>query len=866
VYFKGPISVFSFGRSSKRWTLSAILIAATFVVTPETFADTTPAAPSAAPRAQAPPLADPDAAPALAPADPGAPADPSATTIAPPAPPPAAAATAAGAPPAGAPPAEAPKPLAVPAAPPPPAAAPGPPDAAGSADQAQSGARLSDVVVTAKKRVEKVQDVPLPVTVAGGKQLVDQNVTTSNDIDRLSPNLSGQTGGSRITKPRWFLRGIGTNDPSINLESPIGIYQDEVIIQYSPLQNFPLFDLERVEILKGPQGTLWGKNTTGGAIHFVSRKPTFDPSGYLLAGVGRYGERQAEGAFGGAVVGDWLAARAAFSYEEQAGWATNLRDGSTGPQFNDFASRLQLLGNVTDNVDVLLIGRYRVASTGATPSYPIGSMPGGGIQAYGGAAIYTPPYGTNPTQHDPFQAGAPSGYPLTNWGTTGTINWHLGRYTLTSISGLDVARLPVLTLGYSNVNFDQSEAYSFTHSQQFSEEVRLTSPKGDRFNWIAGAQYFNWFFFNDAQAAYFGPVASRKNYSDARFKQTDVSPAAFASAKFSFTDDLGLTGGLRYTYDKKDVQTQRLIATGSGVTFRDQNNFYIPGSLTSPLTSADSIPASASWSQLTYDLTPEYRLSKDRLLYFRFAKGFRAGTFNPAIVPAAGNTPAYLPKTNPEKLYDWEVGAKTSWFDGKLIANLAAFYYLLQDIQLNVQTPNPLGLLNAQTSTVQNAAGGDVKGLEVEINALPAKGLHVQGGLGLVRARYTDFITYQGATQVDASGNYFYRTPQVSATVSAEYTVPVGRASAVSLGTDWIYRSHIFHNAVVQSDPVQESGRYALGNAELRYMVGRLTLLAYVRNLADAEYKVLSQVVASGAYPTALGSPRTYGVQLIAKF
>jgi len=815
-----------------RWALRLVLSAGVIAVATPALADPAPAsdgepAPAAAPppAPAAPPGAVPSAPPTAEPAAVAAPALPAAAPATPEAPP-------------------------APATPPP------------------SPTRLSDVVVTAKKRVEKAQDVPLAITVAGSKQLVDENVTNSNDIDRLSPNLSGQTGGNKTTKPRWFLRGIGTNDPSINLEGPIGIYQDEVIIQYSPLQNFPVFDLERVEILKGPQGTLWGKNTTGGAIHFVSRKPTFDPSGYLKAGVGRYGERQAEGACGGGVLGDWLAARAAFSYEEQAGWATNLRDGSKGPQFNDFASRLQLLGNLNDNLDVLLIGRYRVASTGATPSYPIGVLPDGGIQAYNGAAVYTPPYGTNPNEHDAFLAGAPNGYPLTNWGATGAVNWHFGGYTLTSITGLDVARIPTLTLGYSNVNFDQSEAYGFTHSQQFTEELRLTSPKGDRFNWIAGAQYFNWFFFNDAQAAYFGPVASRRNYSDARFKETNISPAVFGNAKLSFTDQIGLTGGLRYTYDKKDVQAQRLIATGAGVTFRDQNNFYIPGNLISPLTSANSIPASASWSEVTYDLTPEYRLTKDHLLYARFAKGFRAGTFNPSIVPAAGTAAAYLPKANPERLYDWELGAKTSWFDGKLVANVAAFYYLLRDIQLNVQTPNPLGLLNQQTSVVQNAAGGTVKGLEIEVNALPIPGLHVQGGLGLVRAQYTDFITYQGATRVDASGNYFYRTPQVSAAASVDYVVPVGRTSAVSLGTDWIYRSHIFHNAVIQNDPVQESGRYAIGNAELRYSVGngRLTILGYVRNLADTQYKVLSQVVASGAYPTSLGSPRTYGAQLIAKF
>jgi iron complex outermembrane receptor protein len=757
------------------------------------------------------------------------------------------------APPPPPPPSEPVVPLLAPAAPPP--------------ARPDEGTRLSDVVVTAKKRVEKAQDVPLPITVAGNKQLVEKNVTTSTDIERLTPNLSGQVTGNRSSRPRWFIRGIGTNDPSINLESPIGVYQDEVIIQYVPLQNFLLFDLERVEILKGPQGTLWGKNTTGGALHFVSRRPSFDPSGYLRSTYGAYGNRIAEAGYGGPVLGDWLAARASFYYEQQDGWATNTRDGSKGPQLNDFASRLQLLANVTDNIDVLVIGRYRVLNTGAPPTYPIGVLPGGGIQAYPNAPIYTPPYGTTPVQGGDFQAAAPNGYPLTNWSNSATVNVHLGAYTLTSISAIDVARTQSLTFGYSSVAFDQTEAYTTTHSQQLSQELRVTSPKADRFNWIAGLQYFNWYFFNAAEAANFGPVASRKNYADNRIKQRDVSPAAFASAKVSLLDNLGITGGLRYTYDRKTIDTQRLTASGAGVTFRDQNNFYLPGSLTSPLTTADTISDKASWSQVTWDVTPEYRLTKDHLLFVRFAKGFRAGTFNPTIVPGQGGNAAYLPKANPEVLYDFELGAKTTWFDGRLTANLAAFYYLLNDIQLNVQTPNPMGLQNAQTSTIQNAAGGNIKGLELEVNALPIPGLHLGGGLGLLRARYTDFLTYQGTTPVDASGNYFYRTPQVSAVLSADYTVPVSKTQSIGVGTDWIYRSRIFHNAVVQNDPVQETGRYAIGNIEVRYNVGqRLTLQGYVRNVTDTKYKILSQVVAGGAYPTTLGIPRTYGVQLIAKF
>jgi len=724
--------------------------------------------------------------------------------------------------------------------------------------------------VTAKKRVEKVQDVPLPIAVASGQQIIEQNITTANDVARITPNLSGQVTGSRSARPRWFLRGIGTNDPSVNLESPISVYVDEVLVGYPALQSFPLFDLERVEVLKGPQGTLWGKNTTGGAISFVSKKPTFDPSGYIEGGLGDYGYRSAQAAYGGPILGDRLAARASFFYDEQSGWATNIRDGSKGPQFNDFSTRLQLLGNVTDDLDILVSGRLRFLNQGEAPTYSIGSQNGmiqPAIQPYPNGPTYTPAYGDNPQIGDSFWLGPQSAL-LQTHGATATINYHFFGYTLTSIAAVDVATNDSQTLGYNpNPAFDQTGTFSHAASRQISEELRLTSPKADRFNWIAGLQYFDWHFYNDSASAIFGPTASRKNFLDNRINQTDVSPAAFASATFNFTRALALTGGLRYTYDTKDVETQRLNATGAGVTFSNLGNWNSPTSITSPLTVL-SIPQSANWSQVTYDVTPEYKITKDVLAFFRFAKGFRAGTFNPTIIPAAGTAPAYLPKVNPEILYDWELGLKSAWFDGRLIANAGAFYYLLHGIQLNVQQPNPNGIPGASTSTVQNAAGGNVKGLELELNALPIRGLRLQGGLGLLRARYTDFETFQGANTVNASGNAFYRTPWISATLSAEYRVPVTKETAVALGTDWLFRSLIYDNAVVQNDPVQTVPGYAIGNVELRYIIknGRLTIQGYVKNVANADYRILSQVVASGAYPTNVGDPRTYGVELISQF
>jgi iron complex outermembrane receptor protein len=726
---------------------------------------------------------------------------------------------------------------------------------------------LSDVVVTAQKREERVQDVPASVTVASGTQIAQQNVTTANDVDRLTPNLSGQQSSGRQSRARWFLRGIGTNDPSINLESPIGIYQDEVFVAYSLAQSFPLFDLERVEVLKGPQGTLWGKNTTGGAIHFISRRPRFQPSGYAKGTVGAYGFRAIEGGYGGPILGNKLAARASLFYEEQDGWAKNLRDGSMAPNYVDAAARLQLLWNITDDLELLVSGRLRQLNGGANAAYPRGVLPGGVIQeSSSNPDTYTPVYGTNPKIKDPFYAG-PTTNTLRSRGATATLNWYLGNYTLTSISAVDQIDDDGSSYTYQPVlSFRQRATNNEVDSRQFSQELRVTSPREDRFNWIAGFHYFNWYLSSDAHTTTFGPEESRKSFLAERLRQTGISYAGFASAKFNFTDRLALTLGGRYTYDHKKVLERRIDGSGASIEFLDIGNWTDVSRVEGDLNDT-RLRAKKGWSQFTYDITPELHITRDVLTFARFARGFRAGVYNPRIVARPTGEGYYIPRADPELVYDLEFGVKSSWFKDRLIANLALFHYWVDNVQLNVQQPNPNAIPNATGSTVQNAAGGVVKGVEFELEARPVEALHLRGGFGLLDARYKDFLTYQGTEQVDASGNAFYRVPQFSGTIRADFVWPVTRKWDLGVGTDWIIRSKIYHNAVIQDDPVQQTPAYALGNADVRFtrQKGRLTLQAYVKNLIDHSYAVFTNVVNSGAQTANLGAPRTYGVQLISE-
>jgi iron complex outermembrane receptor protein len=745
-------------------------------------------------------------------------------------------------------------------------------EAAATKEESTTEGQLETVVVTASKRAEKVQDVPIPITAVTGETVRDKNITSSADIERLAPNLSAQSSGNtggRSGKPRWFLRGIGTNDPNANQEGPLAIYVDEVVVGLQGDQSFPLFDLDRVEVLRGPQGTLWGKNNTGGAIHYVSRKPTFDNGGYTKLGVGDYGSRLTEAAVGGTLVPEKLAGRAAIYYEKGEGWAENVITGTTGPRFEDFTGRFQLFGNLSDSLDALLILNLRKLNSGNTPNYIVGATsvnnvttpnPGGGINQ--GGRTYLPPYGDDPDATSDFFSTLAN--TSNNWyGTTLKLNWYLGENTLTSITGLnkgngDTWLTPQIPIG---TTLDRTASDGDTSSNQFTQEVRLSSPTDRALSWIAGAYYYDLQADSATDTLRYRSGTTQEQFTVTSWDQDAKSAALFGNLKYRFTDQAAVTFGLRQTWESKDITETTLTATD---TPGNQSVVIIgPGGVNdvrgSGVVPPLELSTDASWTKTTWDITPEYRFSDDILGYIRVATGFRSGGFNQSIVRGE------IIETDPETLTDYEIGLKTSWLDGRLTANVSAFYYDIKNLQLNIQQQVP-------GTTITSTAGssdGNVKGVEFEVEALPLENWRLAASLGLLESEYTNFVYTVGPTTLDASGNEFYRTPETSFRLDTDYRIRLGDFGQLLLGTDWSYRSHIYHNATVQNDPVQETPDYWNGNARVSYFTpdNQLQLTGFVKNVTDQSNKVLSQIVNQrGVYPTGYVAPRTYGVQVTYNF
>lgn len=743
----------------------------------------------------------------------------------------------------------------------------------------QEASQLDAVVVTAQKRSQKLKDVPVPVTAVKGDAIREKNIVLSTDIERLAPNLSSQ-GGGRVGKPRWFLRGIGTNDPNQNQDGPLGVYVDEVVVGLQKNQSFPLFDLERVEVLRGPQGTLWGKNNTGGTIHYISKKPTFKDDGYAKLSYGSYNNRTVEAAFGGALVDDVLAARTSLYYESYDGWAHNIVTDTDGPQLKDFNGRFQLLANISSNLDAQLILSTRTVNTGNTPTYSVGgtnaagsaiTIPNANGTINQGGGSYTPSYGTEPNAYSDFWGGAGSGTDTRN-GATLKVNWRLGAFTLSSITGLTEGEGDSLSLpGVPNDTLIRTSAKGDDSFNQFSQEFRLTSPTNQALSWIVGAYYYKLNADASTRTVTYKAGTTREQYAATSWDQIAESTALFGNAKYKFNDKAAIGLGLRVTRESKDITETSVNVTdnttGDALVISTNNAWYANGGVTwNPATVTGNGPKTElelkkdnTWTKTTWDVTPEYKLTKDILTYARFATGFRSGGFNQAIV--SGN----IIETDPEVLTDYELGAKTTWLDGRLTVNAALFLYDIKNLQLNIQQKVP----GTTTTSAAGQSDGNIKGFELEIDALPIDNWHVGGTIGLLRSEYTDFDYKVGTVSLNASGNEFYRTPQTSLRLDTDYTFNTSVGKVV-LGTDWSYRSHIFHNATVQNDPVQETPAYTIGNVRVNYTpanTAKWQFTAFVNNVTDKNVAFLKQIVnTNGTYPVSVGSPRTWGLQTTLKF
>lgn len=616
---------------------------------------------------------------------------------------------------------------------------------------------LAEVVVTAQQRSENIQTVPITIQAFTEEKLASAGVTAAEGLPMVTPGLVMARSGNTVNP---FIRGIGTSGQG---DSAVAQYVDGVYYLGATNTN-SLANIERVEVLKGPQGTLFGRNTTGGLIHIITKEPTRELSGNLSLSGGTYGTVEGRGFLSGGITDTIAASVSGFVRQQGEGFGRNLLIGGRASEWDERSGRGKLQYK-TDDTKITLIGDY--ADVEDSRGYTRAALPGavvgipnepdtwstfiGNWHDINNAAL---PQTSPPHLHANGLSGG--SYTRRDWGGSLTIEHHFDGFDAISISAYRDAKTYLFGdndfgpeyLAQANVDF---------RTKYVTQEARLTSRNNSRFSWIVGA-----FFLDSDDHSYLevptvivGDIYT-KSYS------------AFAEGALKFFDDAGtLTVGGRYTIDKRRV-------SGS----LGGNPYFGVAGIPLPPPGVD--PAT-TWKEPTYRIVYSHQVRADFMAYASYNRGFKSGNYN--VIPAT--TPPY----NPEIMNAYEVGFKSALADGRIRLNMAAWYYDYNGLQLQVAT-------NISTATV-NAAGAKIKGIEEDLSARVTDELTFDLGATYIDGKYTNFRNAQvyapnvnaagqpvggdASISIDASGKPLIRTPKFMASPGLTYRRRVGNGDLIGV-------------------------------------------------------------------------------------
>jgi len=640
------------------------------------------------------------------------------------------------------------------------------------------------VIVTANKRDEDIQEIPVAVTAIGGEDLQNLHVSSVLDLNALAPSLQIKT-DDNAANPKIFIRGIGLNDFNPTTASAVGIYSDGVYIGSPLAQMGQFFDLERVEVLRGPQGTLYGRNTTGGAINLVSRKPSDTLEANASAEYGSYNSVTLEGGVGGPI-SDTLAYRAAGTYMRNDGYTLNRLTGNRGNDTDRGSARFSLAWTPSDTFDALFQLKYGRSNGGSIWAYNRSILPAT-LAAEGPDGYCAPEYYTsgectdlagyantsdNLYQGDYHLEGKDK---VETYGASATLTWDLGAMSLISVSGYDHADrddVEDTDAGPTDILTARYQAKQWAASQ----ELRLQSNGDNQLNWVAGL----YFARDELDTRSYYDVFRVINTGDTMnellagigvfgwpFTQDTDSYAAFGQVDYKFTDKLTGTVGLRYSADDKTFHYDSIYSSDVG----------------GPIVPLFTIDDSKTFDSVSGRLGLKYQVSDDVNVHGSYNRGYKSGGF----FGAQSADPASVVPYDDESVDAYEVGLKSQLFGGLLTANLAAFYYDYKDLQVYTLVVDPNTNLTVQNFT--NASNAEVKGFEAELAASPIDGLDLSLAASFLDATYKNFTSLGD----DYSGNTLPNAPETSLTGTARYQWALfgGNAEAQA---DLSYRSKVYYD------------------------------------------------------------------------
>jgi iron complex outermembrane receptor protein len=780
-------------------------------------------------------------------------------------------------------------------------AAPGSQSSRDDADTARSELAVQEVTVTARRREEKLQTTPVAVTALSGDALEVRGAESVDALSQYVPNLQFD-GAAALSGGAYnatiFIRGIGQNDFAIFSDPGAAMYVDGVYLGRSIGGIMDAVDLERVEVLRGPQGTLFGRNTIGGAVNIISKQPTDELSGELALTTGRFNRFDAHGTlnlpFSDRFLTRWTASRLT-----QDGYAHRLTDGADLGDKDSLVGRAQALWKATDDLTVSFTGdgtRVRqnsapltlidVTATG-TPFlnlYNALAAPNLGISAPNGVRTVNSSWITGDI--DTTYAGAQTVNNLDTRGAALTVDWDRGKgLAIKSISAYRNLDALFIRDG-DNTPFAYRETVNDDEQHQFSQELQLSGVSfADRLNWLVGAYYFDEKAtehgkanlaigtFSALQALTLSPgttwcglpganprpIAScppplrfggAGNPNNIGFdvgvnlftRVANESIAFFGQGTYKLTDILSTTVGLRWTQDRKRLQL---------IHRREASGAYVVGAPGTQDTFRDD------WSELTPKLGLELQATPDALLYASYAKGYKSGGFNGR--PLSGIQEVLTPY-DPETVKSYEIGAKTGWFERRVTANLAVFYNDYKDMQLTINaTPQ---------NFVRNAGAAEIKGAELEVVSRLARGLDFNFSAGYLDAKYTELDPQLATLNPPLTlGMHLVKAPMWTLSSGLQYSFAAGAAGHVTLRADWSYKSRVYEDVFNDARLVQPAFDIVNAYASFTTQDERWELALFGTNLTDERYRLSgNSSLGFGLAESTFAPPREWGATLRYRF
>lgn len=683
-----------------------------------------------------------------------------------------------------------------------------------------------EIIVTAQRRAEPLQKVPISIAAFDGAALAQSHINDPRSLAVATPGL--QIAGSfQFSKPVFAIRGISFKSFNATDQQAVGVYQDEVFIAARSGQLAQMYDLASVEVLRGPQGILYGKNTTAGAINFNSKQPGDDFEGYVTASAGEFFQRGIEG---GVTIplNEQLSVRFAGTYDRRQ-----------GVEFNDFTSRRtygyrtyagRAIARYKASEDVTITANVHAANTKANPNYyysrglvPTGTGELGDINGFVASKDFY-------TISSPYQNERER---IRQKGAILRMEADLGGANLVSVTSYDRTRYST----WEDTDASPAEVATVDYhdlSRQVSQEIRLASDNDSPLSWLGGLYYFRERLTASNITTFFGGT------SDQSYNQKTADYAAFGQVTYQVTDKLNLIAGARYTYEKKSIS---FLTIDDGV-------YDFSGV---PVTLVDAY-TKRTFKAPTYKVGVNYQVDPTKLLYASFNRGFKTGGFNGTVF-----VPGEFTTVKPEYVNAYEVGLKSSWLNRAVTLNLAGFYNDFSDMQVFNFVDGVVPV-----TQVVNAASARTYGLEFDLILRPVSAFKLQLAGTLLDAKIKK-VTIANLSSL--SGNRLPLAPRLNLTASAQYAFTLGEGVTLTPRAEATYNSRQYFDN--NQDPFASQKSYTITNAflSLENENAGLTIGAFVKNVFETHY--LNESVPfspMSIYFTKHGDPRTFGLSVTKTF